>query len=92
MKKKRFEGKIPTSFQSRILMRFMTESQMTTFYNQYLDAQIRVHGTSMPSELQFKIAKEAKASGIPAAEKKHSVKRQQVYQAIRRVAMYEFMK
>lgn len=83
---------LPGGFQTEILMRFMNESAMKSFFEDYNEAKLKEHPSKEPTETQVAAAKYYKKEhDRVATAKKFSMTEQQVTAAVRKVAVWDFL-
>ena len=83
---------LPGNFQTGILMRFMSEASMKSLFEDYNGAKMKEHASKEPTEEQFAVAKfYKKDQNRKAAAKKFSMTEAHVTQAVRKVAVWDFL-
>lgn len=85
---------LPGALNTNILMRAFKEKELLSIWGLYERAKKTSRASLPPSEMQVKLAEEyLKGTSVKDIAKKYHLKNDgvEVYYAIRRVAMYEFM-
>lgn len=86
------KDKLPTGFSPAIITRFMDEKRLGEFWKEYQAARKTDRMTMEPTKLHYKLASDAKKLGKKEAAKINKIGEDKVYYAIRRVAVWEFLK